>query len=332
MKTPRKGVSLIEALMAIFVTAIGLLSLLVLFPVGAFRMAQAITDDRSAHTASSAFALAQARNIHSDPALGTFPADVFTSPAGNTALTTAGLNYDGPSYPVYVDPIGSLTNTAFISSATGPGIPRSSVSFVTTPDPSLPTSAAAARYWFSLLDDLSFQTDTATPGEIVIPVTRDGTYTAAFMLRRPRFQISSIVETAVVVYKNRPAIQGGENAYQNIKFLDPALAPNEVQITWNPATQETPPIRKGSWILDATVLGPSPTTRLPPYNYPEPHGYFYRVVNVTDQGNGAMIIELQNAPKQKTVDNQTPTPGGYGVLVVMENVVEVFEKGPGWKP
>jgi hypothetical protein len=38
-----------------------------------------------------------------------------------------------------------------------------------------------------------------------------------------------------------------------------------------------------------------------------------------------MTIELQNNPKQST-------PGNVGVLVVMENVVEVFEKGPGWQP
>ena len=39
-----------------------------------------------------------------------------------------------------------------------------------------------------------------------------------------------------------------------------------------------------------------------------------------------MILELATKPKQTTMGNPN------AVLVVMENVVEVFEKGPGWKP
>ena len=124
MKTPRQGVSLIEALMAIFVTAIGLLSLLVLFPVGAFRMAQAITDDRSAHAAANAFALMEALNIHNDPLITTLPSNAYTAPGtvGLTDLTTV-AGYDGPSYPVYVDPNGyPASNGPSLGGATG--IPR----------------------------------------------------------------------------------------------------------------------------------------------------------------------------------------------------------------
>ncbi|HEV3238210.1 MAG TPA: prepilin-type N-terminal cleavage/methylation domain-containing protein [Gemmataceae bacterium] len=319
MKALRKGVTLIEALMAIFVTAIGLLSLLVLFPVGAFRMAQAITDDRAAHEAANAFAQAECLNIHFDPQVvgiaGTVP-NGFTTPAGLPDLTKA-PNYNGPSYPVYVDPIGFLSypNTVGFPSTS---LPRRSVSFVLNPDPSLPNQGAAARYWFSLLDDLTFQSDTPTPGQVTSPLTRDGAFTAAYMLRRPRFQIASVVDTTVVVYKNRPSISGGENAYGQIAF-NPGST--EVTVTWNPAAQEPPPVRKGSWILDATVVNAA--------NNPEPHGHFYRVVSVTDGAAGTMILEFQNPPKQSTMI--TPTTG-YGVLVVMENVVEVFEKGPGWRP
>jgi hypothetical protein len=47
-------VTLLEALTAIFIMAIGLLALLTLFPIGAMSMAQAIKDDRCAQTASQA--------------------------------------------------------------------------------------------------------------------------------------------------------------------------------------------------------------------------------------------------------------------------------------
>jgi len=81
-------------------------------------------------------------------------------------------------------------------------------------------------------------------------------------------------------------------------------------------------MRKGMWILDATVLNG---------NLPEPHGYFYRVVGVTDNSSAnTYTLELQNNPKARTFDPATGR--NYGVLVVMEKVVEVFEKGSGWQP
>jgi hypothetical protein len=53
----RFGVTLIEVLSAIFVTGIGLLAILVLFPLGALSMAQAIKDDRTAAIADAAIEL-----------------------------------------------------------------------------------------------------------------------------------------------------------------------------------------------------------------------------------------------------------------------------------
>src|SRR5713101_4656546 len=54
----RTGATLTEVLVAIFVMAIGLLALLTLFPLGALSMAQAIKDDRTAHSAKNAYAIA----------------------------------------------------------------------------------------------------------------------------------------------------------------------------------------------------------------------------------------------------------------------------------
>ena len=55
----RSGVTLIEVLVAIFVMAIGLLSLLALFPLGALNMAQAIKDERASQAAANADAVAR---------------------------------------------------------------------------------------------------------------------------------------------------------------------------------------------------------------------------------------------------------------------------------
>jgi prepilin-type N-terminal cleavage/methylation domain-containing protein len=56
----RAGVTLIEVLVAIFIMGIGLLALLVLFPLGAIEMSQAIQDDRTAAFADRAIALGDA--------------------------------------------------------------------------------------------------------------------------------------------------------------------------------------------------------------------------------------------------------------------------------
>ena len=58
--TSQAGMTLIEVLVAIFVTGIGLLALLTLFPLGALDMAQAVKDDRAAAVAASAEALSEA--------------------------------------------------------------------------------------------------------------------------------------------------------------------------------------------------------------------------------------------------------------------------------
>src|SRR3954463_6151804 len=56
--THRPGVTLVEVLVAILITGIGLLSLLVLFPMGALEMAQAVKDDRTGHVKHNAAAFA----------------------------------------------------------------------------------------------------------------------------------------------------------------------------------------------------------------------------------------------------------------------------------
>jgi hypothetical protein len=54
------GSTLVEVLVAIFITGLGLLASLTLFPLGAIDMAQAIKDDRTAAIAEEASALGQA--------------------------------------------------------------------------------------------------------------------------------------------------------------------------------------------------------------------------------------------------------------------------------
>jgi hypothetical protein len=96
-----------------------------------------------------------------------------------------------------------------------------------------------------------------------------------------------------------------------------------------------PSIRTGTWILDATLAYTTPVAigSIPAgTTIPDPHGFFYRVVGVTDVSSNVMRLELQTNPKKASFYTTAGGPVPYGVLIVMENVVEVFEKGPGWQP
>src|SRR5262249_19803360 len=106
-----------------------------------------------------------------------------------------------------------------------------------------------------------------------------------------------------------------------------------VDIVWQGTR---PSIRVGSWILDATMEYYNSAALV---NVSDPHGFFYRVVGVTDlppnitnPPSNVLRLELQTYPRKASFYNTAGGPVPYGVLIVMENVAEVFEKGPGWQP
>jgi hypothetical protein len=401
----RSGATLTEVLVAIFVMAIGLLALLTLFPLGALSMAQAIKDGRTAQSSKNAFAIAEALNIHKDPFVqndslipgvtvypGTGPTPANSSSyflnayppvlqglpgspyqygapdlVKNVFLTTLlGHPYDGPSYPIYVDPFGwkNLPSIVGPVSAMGnapvqlwvvggayprwvtppPGapagfcsLPRLPLSFLpVNPNPLIPNPNYANQSidrWCTLSDDITFQ-ENGTPSSSTGNVQRENRYTWAWLLRCPKVSDTSVVETTVVVYSGRSLTSLGETPYFPVIF-DPTS--KFVDITYQGTR---PSVRTGTWILDATMAYYDGDANL---NVPDPHGYFYRVVGVTDVNSTTLRLELQTYPKSASNIGLTPTatvftsrfslpPTPYGVLIVMENVVEVFEKGPGWQP
>src|SRR5207244_3555350 len=80
---------------------------------------------------------------------------------------------------------------------------------------------------------------------------------------------------------------------------------NVVTISWN--TGDPPDVSVGGWIFDATMGSPPATT---------PHGFFYRVVSVTQTSPTSMDVEVQT-PLQLAPSS--------GTVVIMDNVIEVFD-------
>jgi prepilin-type N-terminal cleavage/methylation domain-containing protein len=358
----RPGITLIEVLVAIFIMAIGLLALLTLFPLGALRMSQALMYDRAASAASEGANICDAFNIRKDgqydsallasgkpapslfitPPLFPVSSTIPTVPTGPFAYASQ----SGGGIPIFIDPYGCLTNGGATNSTPlgfsglttpqTPGIWRLSPSANVLPaNIQEPTSASAqaasvaARY-FTLLDDMNFFTNGLADTSSGV-LQRGDRYTWGYLLHRlPPYATDGQVDLQVVVYAGRAtALSGGEatfwappdGANSPPQFNAVGLTSIVIQVQ---AGQATPTIRRGSWILDTSYddgsnISANQGNRPPTFSV---HGDFYRVLSVSPSPTNAnqLILELQTPLSKQS---------GISAVTVMDNVVEVFERGIG---
>lgn len=296
LSNSRTGATLVEVLVAIFVMGIGLLALLVLFPLGALNMAQAIRSDRTAHIAANAAAIARFRGIRDSTNW------VDSGGVAYVAPTVYPAGYTGPAYPVYVDPfpiVWSLPGAGWVGGgSSGPGIQRCTVNYVGT------TNFAALNRWFGFRDDAPFQENGLVQVDSNIQFQRENRYSWAYLCRREDYAATNPgVDLKVVVYERRPLTVLGETVYSAVYTAGSNV------ITLTPAPTN---VRKGTWILDATPADTDANVRM--------HGHFYRVASV----DGSTVELEQNVRDPTYLDTNTSVTG---VAVVMDNVVEVFERG-----
>jgi hypothetical protein len=141
----RPGVTLTEVLVALFVMAVGMIALLVMFPLGAQQIAQAIKDERSAQAANNADTLLRdhwrqnvveviragvpesrlvnpgdpfhvdymtAMEQPNNPLLAPDRSAVLPALSDPTTFRTYDSENSHASYPVFVDPYGDVTRTS----------------------------------------------------------------------------------------------------------------------------------------------------------------------------------------------------------------------------
>jgi hypothetical protein len=305
----RPAVTLMEVLIAMFIMAIGMMALLVLFPVGAVSMAQALKDDRCAYASYVSENVAIATNVRNQDA------NVNAAFLAAGALPTSGALQSGL---VFVDPYGvqAMPSVAPYGTPLGlfgvsPGIPRVYPTIVTLAGVLTPR---LTDRWFSLQDDITFNQsgtpDTITTGGII---DRGRAYSYAFLLRRqPPLAYSNnpfptsmySVHLDAVVYKNRPVVSMlPETTLPAVG----AANTNGIVVTGIGTT-----MKRGGWILDTSYSGPA--TGLI-------NGYFYRVTNLTENpATGTTTVEVQ----QNLLAPVTQ-------ITIMDYVAEVFDKGYGWQ-
>ncbi len=271
-----------------------------------------------------------------------------------------GPGSDRPSYPVLVDPIGwnNVFNLGqpqqFWVAGRNDCIPRRSLRLVEWQRSNAPATQGlfivdldllypgAKRLmrnrYLTLMEDIGFfrdgtpedSTGTASAGTLGTAgnaanlslmrdqVQRDGRYTSAFLLRRPRNNTPTVLELTVIVFSGRPVDAPAQESAYALR-----LVKGSTQADLFYAGPDRPPVYKGTWILDGTM------TRMEgegPVFDDQPHGVFYRVVNVEEDiegGNSVLRLELQEPAEASTFyPDASRTP--YGIGVVMAGVVEVF--------
>ena len=291
----RPGVSLLEVLTAIFIMGVGMLALLTLFPLGALSMARAIKDDRAAVIAANAAAVANSFDLRNDPAV----VEAFTgSQPADPSL---------PSTPVMVDPpFSQIVKKLGENLPKSPGIPRVTASFLGAMN-----SEAIAR-WFTFQDEIEFDTLGGVKGSPA--VNRPGTYSIAYLIRRPRYATPELAELSVIVYSLRAT--ESPTAERTIVGTGPMTGEGS-SLTFNyqnnlpaPAVPR-PDIRKGTWIIDTTYNSVTQVM----------NGHVYRVENVLDSAPGEYTLELDRP--LKAVPQQ---------ITILEKAIAVIERGTSWKP
>jgi hypothetical protein len=325
----RPAVTLLEVLIALFIMAIGMLALLVLFPLGAFSMGRALKDDRCATAASMAEQFAIANDLRHDTAIDG-PLNSYTTQLFQTPSVTLPTSYSGPSFPVYVDPYGAMGGLTLLG--TGPGIQRINPKYSNS-------LVALTDRWFSLPNDITFLS-TGTPDLSSLNVDRGRRYTWSYMLRRPQAWADKAIDMTVVVYYNRPtAVPQAETVYNVSPTAYIAASPQLGAMAGTPTQgasglvltgASATDFRRGNWILDTTPIGTTVNAQgnlVPPPQPWVPRADFYRVVNVDDLGGGNVALDIQ--PSLICDSNSS---GAVANVVLMSNVAEVFPKGTSWQP
>ncbi len=376
----RTAVTLTEVLMAIFIMGIGLMAILSLFPLGAAQMAQALKDQRCAEAANNAGAMfrviwkqacdAEFQQYGKSPptflvigggrrvpfSVQQFVMNLDTPYSGIGTdlypIATPAMpqldqqpNYSGPSYPVFLDPIGWTSNRsnpirqAWLAGGAVPPVAGSPTvppvadakgnswpirrTYLTVPPPgNSPAGTGGTELTgiqrilkqTSLLDDVTFD-ETGRPKTSSGIIERQGRYTWAYLVQRPNNSIREVVNVSVVVYSGRSIdVPSPESAYAAARVpmpgLSPPYDPKRLQLAY---TGAKPVIRRGGWILDATMTDSSGNL--------SPQGVFYRVVDVDDSTPNVLDLELQS----NLAGDALGGPANR-VIIILENVVEVFPK------
>jgi prepilin-type N-terminal cleavage/methylation domain-containing protein len=328
-KNRRNAMTLTEVLVAMGILAVGMLSLMALFPIGATNMVQAIQDDRASQAVDNADAVGRiqwklaylsdngnSNGLIRDDASAISNEPLLISALDNDGATTIPPTSTGPSFPVLVDPIGYIYQpVATRNNVAGLApFPRRTFRLVAGLPAGLQPTAAIRLS--TVLDDFTFNAaglaDASTGA-----IDRGGRYNVAWLYQRPNNSIRHEVNLTVLVFAGRPVsdVPAKETASGAI-----TVNPGETNVSCvfplGPNAKRPPGLTKGRPIA---LVG-----RADVPGTVNPVADFYRVVNITELPTpGAFSFELDR-PIRAAAGPGAP----YNVqVVVFEHLYEAIDRG-----
>jgi prepilin-type N-terminal cleavage/methylation domain-containing protein len=339
----RRGVTLTEVLIAMFVMALGLMGIMALFPLGAAQTANAVKDERCLQTAQIVEGHARIlwRAVYPLPAMTDF-GGAFQSEPALQAFDNPDAQYASAptlqpnsaviqptsteaSFPIYFDPIGWSYQPGASSYWVGgigpaPGqdaggiLPRRTIAAINNLNANKAAQTAATIRMFGLMDDFT----TFSPQGTATPVNRGGRYSAAYLVQRAYNNLNTQANLTVVVYQNRPVAD--TFSAETVLAVNLQVAPGSTAVTFPKAG--IPSLRKGTWLLLAGRIDGMASPGHPSYAYAN----FYRIISVQDVG-GNYQVEVSPALKDCRPPQLYYNAATYPVsIIAMDNVAEVFER------
>jgi len=306
----RKGLSLVEVLTAIFITGLGIISILTLFPLGAMRMAQAFRDERSALAAYNAeqFFRSYWKKHVVEAAIPDPFFDALNQPASGMPPC---LPHE-PSYPVVIDPMGYLARGR--QNWVGDSltlIPRRNLQVV---DQVVDTNLTAA---LSLSLSLCSLRDGITADDNGNPTPeREFRYNFLWVVQRPRNADRFHANLTIVVFDRRAHMYAPLGSEQVFTVL---FEPRKSHVEIPRVFRNQLEVRAGDWALDGTIHAPGGNGR-PGIR----HARFYRIAAITDTPAGARLA--LETPISIPSDNIIAPY--QGTLVLLRGVSGVFVRSP----
>ena len=298
-RCPRQGLTLVEVLATIVILAVGSLSILVLFPVGAMKVKAALNNTKMAQSASNGLS-----NLQILVKTGLLNIRV------KTPTNTKGQNYS--NFLLDDTQVCLFDQTAQINGALAyPGNSNYSipVNFLSPPfnnevNVVNQTPLQFRKKWFSFQDDIEWDAN-GSVGQVVV---RGQAFSTAYLIRKQ--SQNEIYDVTILVYNGRsPNLYDSGNDQPLV--LGPMAGPgweSALALTSLPNKDEGRTLAKGSWIVETTNQE---------YEY-------YQIQSITEAKAGTTSyfrLELDRALMRKF--NQAARPEFYWV----DYLGGVFPKG-----
>jgi len=303
----RTGLTLLEVLITIFVMAIGLLSVLTLFPLAARKIVRSIDNDRAALMAANADG--------SETILG-FRG--YVQNQFNLDAAVPGANKLGPGNVYHFDPIGQIGLANYIQQTLMSSRGLKELNAFVAPRV---IGRDQLVEWFVSQDEIQFQ----SWGVPEIGFRKGNRYSVSYLYRRNALGDSNSLDTVMLIYTGRP-IEFGNSTEKLLNLLPGAYLPGASELVIAPpGPGPGGPDRtfgRGSWIMDRS---PNSVDGQPRWKK------FYQVQSVEEVGTN-LVVQLDRGleadPGASSPFVLSPGPGNSS-LIWVDYLFDWFDRGIG---